>query len=116
MEITSRDRAGAYAEGAAVGAPNAVQVADRLHLLRNPTGSMERALERLRRAVHAVVPPLERSASMPSRARPVSRYSLEPRASDRKNALTRTRRLARYEQVLALWRQELSWPSSATPA
>ena len=46
ITIISRDRAGAYAEGATNGAPGAVQVADRFHLLVNLREALQRLLDR----------------------------------------------------------------------
>jgi transposase len=53
VEVFSRDRASAYAEAARKGAPRAVQVADRWHLLQNPVEALERCLLRHRMALKA---------------------------------------------------------------
>jgi transposase len=44
VQVISRDRAGEYARGARQGAPEALQVADRYHLLRNVAEVGERVL------------------------------------------------------------------------
>jgi len=47
VAVVSRDRAQVYADGARRGAPDAVQVADRFHLLKNLGEALERVLMRL---------------------------------------------------------------------
>lgn len=51
VEIVSRDRAGAYAQGARQGAPDAVQIADRWHLLKNLTDAIYKVLQKYRSAI-----------------------------------------------------------------
>ncbi|MEQ9441882.1 MAG: ISL3 family transposase [Cyclobacteriaceae bacterium] len=46
VEVITRDRASSYAEGASKGAPNALQVADRWHLLKNLGEALKRMLEK----------------------------------------------------------------------
>jgi transposase len=46
VEIISRDRANDYAEGARCGAPGAIQVADRFHLVKNVQEVLQRIVER----------------------------------------------------------------------
>jgi transposase len=46
VEVISRDRAGAYADGARQGAPEAQQISDRFHLLMNLQEALKRMFER----------------------------------------------------------------------
>ncbi|MFN8472221.1 MAG: ISL3 family transposase [Anaerolineae bacterium] len=59
IEFISRDRATDYADGASRGAPHAVQVADRFHLLQNVVALLQRLLERHQKA-------LREAASVPA--------------------------------------------------
>jgi transposase len=47
LELIARDRAGSCAEGARQGAPDAVQVADRFHLVKSLRDALERILNRM---------------------------------------------------------------------
>ena len=68
VEIISRDRASAYANGAANGAPDAVQIADRFHLLQNLVDVLKRMLaespSKLREAAQQVAEETQRQESI----------------------------------------------------
>lgn len=53
IEVVSRDRAGLYADAARQGAPQARQVADRFHLLKNFQETVERQLGRFEAPIRA---------------------------------------------------------------
>ncbi len=65
IEIISRDRAGCYAVGAKTGAPQAIQVADRFHLLKNLLDGFERFLSRQ----HQVIAEVFQKACPPTKKR-----------------------------------------------
>lgn len=90
-EIVSRDRSTGYAEAIRVGAPDAVQVADRWHLLKNLTEALERVVQRHHRDLREAAGAEDQA---PKRARSQREQERQRRA--------RERRLARYEEAVRL--------------
>jgi transposase len=130
VEIITRDRWASFARAATAAAPQARQVADRWHLLKNLREAVERLLARLStqvgaalqeppQAVSAASAPGEESpAPVPPEAAseepqpveehspPAERPSLSPRQQAR--AVKRQQRAARHQQVRELHAQGLS--------
>ncbi len=105
VEIISRDRAEAYAEGARRGAPAARHVADRFHLVKNLGDELVQVLQQHRRVLDQVAVPtdVQKGDGGPS----VASTPPTPRA----DPVLRARRLACYEQVVAL--QAQGWTQAA---
>ena len=120
VEIISRDRGTEYIKGATEGAPQAIQVADRWHLLKNVREAIEGYLERdqdcLKAAAqsapdlvpNAQIPPEDQAFDVaPSATVQTSPPQTLTKAEQDKQA-RRTKRLARYEAVMELHAYGLS--------
>ncbi len=100
--LISRDRAGEVARGAKAGAPEALQIADRFHVLRNLAEVAEKVLDKHRQAlktIHLVTT----AATSPSR---LLRHLRPDR--ERRKQHTRAKLVERYEAVQRLVKQGLS--------
>lgn len=106
VEIIARDRGPEYIRGATAGAPQAIQVADRFHLLSNLREALERTLEhshaRLRTRFASTPPAIQ--AVSPSTAVPVRRR-VRTGVEASMPAKRRARRLALYQTVRLLYQQ-----------
>ncbi|MGI0486373.1 ISL3 family transposase [Pantanalinema rosaneae CENA516] len=100
VQVLSRDRSKSYKQGMTQGAPEAIQVADRFHLLQNLVGVLERFFATQSHTLKAVDLAHHQGLAQPQVVPPQPPTAQQQRAQQR-----RERRLANYEQVHQLRQQ-----------
>jgi len=121
IEIITRDRSRAYAEAIADGAPDALQVADRWHILKNLYEALERLLTRqhhlIREALRPNTAPPHSSPQTTPESEPVSTSLISKQSPSHRSlpqskregvAERRLRRLALYTDAIRLMEEGLS--------
>ena len=117
VEIVTRDRSRAYLEGITSGAPSAVQIADRWHLIKNLSEALERLLIRQHRLIREATNPVVELPQPAQLSQPepqsqqieevqAARRFLPPRL-DKGVSERRAHHLALFQEVIELKQQGL---------
>lgn len=106
VEIFSRDRSKTYKSAMSEGAPNAIQVADRFHLLDN----LQEVLENVFHSHCPVLKSVDETLLKQRFPEPLAPKSVSKTKSAREEqkAQSRARRLEQYEQIHALKNRDFS--------
>ncbi len=122
IEVISRDRASDYAMAATLGTPQAIQICDRWHLVKNlseyVTTFLARMRTRVRKASQGHVSeeehlPQERSPSPEQKTCAQEQPKRKKTALEQAAEARRAQRIDQYHQVLALYEQGLRSPEIA---
>jgi transposase len=106
LRVISRDRSTEYERGIEEGAPDAVEILDRWHLLKNLREAVERVLEHN----HGVLSTVRLPSSTDQDPYASHEYTPEPRAAKERKAseAARRKRLASYKKVKKLHEQGMN--------
>ncbi len=107
VEVVTRDRATYYADGIAAGAPAALQVADRFHLLKNLREVVERVINAHRKVLRAAAQVLSPYRTLSESLKEHSLPQLCPKSNFSRRSVKellqqearRARRVERYEEI-----------------
>lgn len=107
VEVITRDGSSAYADGAARGAPDAIQVADRFHPVANLREALRQLLERNREHLPLAAPESGECPRFEPDRSLVGSYGRRSEREEREREESRARRLERYGRMIEL--RKVGW-------